>query len=37
MYSNYVRRSFGLGGDGQTQKTVKFDSVMIMEDKLSSE
>lgn len=37
MYSKYIRRKFGLGGDGQSQKTVKFDSVVIMEGKQNSE
>lgn len=37
MYSTYIRRTFGLGGDGHNHKTVKFDSVIIMEDKQTSE
>jgi hypothetical protein len=37
MYSKYIRRKFGLGGEGQTQRTVKFDSAVIVEEKESSE
>lgn len=37
MYSKYVRRTFGLSGEGPAQRTVKFDSAVIMEEKQSSE
>lgn len=37
MYSKYIRRKFGLGGDNQSQRTVKFDSAVIVEEKQTSE
>lgn len=37
MYSKYIRRTFGLSGEGQQTKTVKFDGAVFVEEKQTSE
>lgn len=37
MYSKYIRRTFGLTGEGQQTKTVKFDGAVFVEEKQTSE
>lgn len=36
MYSKYIRRTFGLTGEGQQTKTVKFDGAVFVEEKQTS-